>query len=60
MKAKRKIIKCGCGGRFEEKTQKIQGVECDVMVCDSCREIIFTLKQLKEFRKLQQIRNEPS
>jgi len=44
MGTKRKTMKCGCGGKFEEKTQEIQGIKCAVMVCGACQEIIFTLE----------------
>lgn len=51
-------MKCGCGGNFEEKTQEIQGIKCNVMVCGSCNEIIFTLEQSKIFHKMKQIQDE--
>lgn len=58
MGAKRKVMKCGCGGSFEEKVQEIQGIKCNVMVCGSCREIVFTIEQSKIFHKMKQIQDE--
>lgn len=45
-------MKCNCGGTFKEK---IQGMQSPVMVCDSCGEIVFNLKQSKSFHKLKPI-----
>jgi hypothetical protein len=60
MGTKRKTMKCGCGGKFEEKTQEIKGIKCSVMACGSCQEIIFTLEQSKAYHKLRQIQDELS
>lgn len=46
-----KVIKCVCGGTFKEKCEEIHGIKCDVMVCSSCNEIVFTIEQSKKIHK---------
>lgn len=60
MGTKRKIMKCGCGGAFKEKCKEIQGIKCDVMVCDSCDDIVFTIDQSKKYHKMRLIQDELS
>jgi hypothetical protein len=52
-----KVIKCVCGGPFKEKCEEIHGIKCDVMVCSSCKEKVFTIEQSKKYHKTRFIQN---
>lgn len=58
MGTKRKVMKCSCGGTYEEKIQELQGISCNVLMCNSCNEIVLTLEQSRTYNQLKQIQIE--
>ena len=46
-------MKCSCGGTYEEKITKLQGISCNVLMCNSCNEIILTLEQSRTYNQVK-------
>ena len=51
-------MKCSCGGTYEEKIKELQGISCNVLICNSCNEIVFTLEQFRTYNRLKQNKDE--
>ena len=46
-------MKCSCGGTYEEKIKELQGISCNVLMCNSCNEIILTLEQSRTYNQVK-------
>jgi len=56
-----KVMTCECGAKYREVVKEFDGIECPVMACPSCDDIVFTMEQSKRYhflKKVEDIRRE--
>lgn len=53
--AKKRKIKCDCGGYLEEKSTFFDSIETEAMVCSKCGFTTLTKEQAQKYVKLKQL-----
>lgn len=56
-KAKSKVLRCECGGKFEEKLHSVDELETEAMVCPRCGHVTFTVEQAKRYSNLRHLQS---
>lgn len=53
--AKTRAMKCECGGKMVPKVTHLDDFDTEALICDSCGEVTFTMKQLKRALDLKRM-----
>ncbi len=50
---KKNSLRCECGGLFEVKIKVLNKIFTEVMSCNKCRHITFTIEQMKNYTRMK-------
>lgn len=55
--AKKKTLRCECGGGFRAQPYAVDKVQTEAMVCSRCGHAMFTVEQAKQYSRLRHLQS---